>query len=133
MSDLFSTEWLQQYQDLWNQDRELVEALASIQFDSVIGYGFKGDPSPRGCIEVKQGEIIRSTLYTDQPLNWDLRARTEDWQHWLEKGLNLITLGAAYMSGKLQFAVGDYNAMIKDPRMVGPFIKTFAVMGRVRS
>jgi hypothetical protein len=31
----------------------------------------------------------------------------------------------------MKFKVGDYGAMIKDPRMAGPFIKSFAVMGRV--
>ncbi len=31
----------------------------------------------------------------------------------------------------LKFANGDYKAMIKEPRMAGPFIKSFTVMGRV--
>jgi hypothetical protein len=38
-------------------------------------------------------------------------------------------LGMAYTSRKLKFNVGDYTAMIKDPRMAGPFIRSFAVMG----
>jgi hypothetical protein len=37
----------------------------------------------------------------------------------------------AYISRKLQFRVGDYTAMIKDPRMASPFIKSFAVMSKV--
>jgi hypothetical protein len=40
-------------------------------------------------------------------------------------------LSMAYMSRKLQFRVGDYTAMIKNPRMAGPFIKSFSVMSRV--
>jgi hypothetical protein len=37
----------------------------------------------------------------------------------------------AYVGGKLKFKSGDYKAMAKDPRMAGPFVKTFTVMGRV--
>jgi hypothetical protein len=37
----------------------------------------------------------------------------------------------AYTTGKMKFAVGDYSAMLKDPRMAGPFIKSFSVMGTV--
>jgi hypothetical protein len=31
----------------------------------------------------------------------------------------------------MKFKVGDYSAMIKDPRMADPFIKSFSVMARV--
>jgi hypothetical protein len=37
----------------------------------------------------------------------------------------------AYTTGKMKFAVGDYGSMLKDPRMAGPFIKSFSVMGTV--
>jgi len=40
-------------------------------------------------------------------------------------------LGMAYATRKLKFQVGDYGAMIKDPRMAGPFIKSFSAMGQV--
>jgi len=43
----------------------------------------------------------------------------------------MMSLGMAYTTRKLKFQVGDYTAMIKDPRMAGPFIKSFDVMGRV--
>jgi hypothetical protein len=39
-------------------------------------------------------------------------------------------LGMAFATGKIKFKVGDYGAMLKDPRMAGPFIKSFTVMGR---
>ena len=42
-------------------------------------------------------------------------------------------LSGAYMQGKLKFVVGDYGAMIKDPRMVNPFLKSFSVMGQVHA
>jgi hypothetical protein len=64
-------------------------------------------------------------------LNWDLRADLDYWEQWKTKGLNMMGLGMAYMSRKLQFRVGDYTSMIKDPRMAGPFIKSFTVMSRV--
>jgi hypothetical protein len=40
-------------------------------------------------------------------------------------------LGLAFSTGKLKFKKGDFKAMISDPRMAGPFIKSFAAMGRV--
>ncbi len=43
----------------------------------------------------------------------------------------MMGLGMAYTGRKLKFEMGDYSAMVKDPRMAGPFIKSFAAMGRV--
>jgi len=31
----------------------------------------------------------------------------------------------------LKFAKGDFGSMIKDPRLAGPFIKSFALMSKV--
>jgi len=39
-------------------------------------------------------------------------------------------LGLAVTTGKLKFNSGDFKAMIKDPRMATPFVKSFSVMGR---
>ena len=39
-------------------------------------------------------------------------------------------LGMAFTSRKMKFLVGDYGSMIKDPRMAGPFVKSFSVMAR---
>jgi len=33
--------------------------------------------------------------------------------------------------GKLKFAKGDFGSMIKDPRLAGPFIKSFALMSQI--
>ncbi len=133
MPELFSNEWMQSYKDHWNQEPELADALAQINFNSAIGYGFKGDPQPKAVLMIEQGHAVEATAYNGQTLSWDLRADLEDWQKWLKQGLNMMGLGMAYMGGKLKFEVGDYNAIIKDPRMVGPFIKSFTVMGRVDS
>ena len=97
----------------------------------MIGYGFDGEAQPRGVLVVENGKGVQAGAYSGQALNWDLRASPDNWQKWVQKGLGMMGLGMAYTSRKLKFAVGDYGAMIKDPRMAGPFIKSFTVMGRV--
>ncbi len=131
MTDLFSPQWMQTFGEQWNAEPALADALAKIHFNSVIGYGFESDPNPTGVIEVQDGRVVAAGPYHGQSLNWDLRADRQHWQQWLTQGLNLVSLGMAYVSRKLQFRVGDYAAMMKDPRMAGPFIQSFTVMGRV--
>lgn len=131
MSDLFSPEWMQSFCDQWNAEPELSDELAKIHFHSVIGYGFEEDVNPTGVITVQAGKVVAAGAYEGQKLNWDLRADLAHWQQWITKGLNMMGLSMAYMTRKLQFRTGDYTAMIKDPRMAGPFIKSFAVMSRV--
>ncbi|MBW4520625.1 MAG: SCP-2 sterol transfer family protein [Scytolyngbya sp. HA4215-MV1] len=131
MAELFSLEWMQAFGTQWNAEPELADALAKIHFNSVIGYGFADRNNPTGVLTVEEGWVVAAEPYTGQKLNWDLRADREHWQQWQTKGLNMMGLSMAYMSRKLQFRVGDYTAMIKDPRMAGPFIKSFAVMSRV--
>ncbi len=131
MTDLFSPEWMQSFGEQWNAEPDLADALAKIHFNSVIGYGFENDPNPTGVLTIEEGRVIASGAYTEQILNWDLRADLAHWEKWKTKGLDMVGLGMAYMSRKLQFRVGDYMAMIKDPRMATPFIKSFAVMSKV--
>jgi hypothetical protein len=131
MADLFSSEWMQAFGEQWNAEPELADALAKIHFNSVIGYGFEDDPTPIGVLTVNEGRVTSAGAYNGQSLNWDLRADREHWQQWKTKGLNMMGLSMAYISRKLQFRAGDYTAMIKDPRMAAPFIKSFAVMSRV--
>ncbi|XGV97954.1 MAG: hypothetical protein ACAF41_03265 [Leptolyngbya sp. BL-A-14] len=131
MADLFSPEWMQAFGKQWNAEPELADALARIEFHSIIGYGFENDPDPRGVLTVESGRVVSAGAYNGQKLNWDLRADRDHWEQWKTKGLNMMGLGMAYMSRKLQFRVGDYTSMIKDPRMAGPFIKSFSVMSRV--
>ncbi len=131
MADLFSDEWMKGYMGAWNGEPELSGELQKIGFNSTIGYGFKGEDQPRGVIIVENGVATDAGAYTGQPLNWDLRADEATWNDWLRKPPGMMGLGMAYTSKKLQFTVGDYAAMIKDPRMAGPFMKSFAVMARV--
>lgn len=130
MAELFSAEWMAGFQEAWNEEPGLADALGEIDFDSVIGYGFQGEDDPRGVIVVEKGRVTSAGAYSGQTLNWDLRASADNWNKWMASGVSMMSLGTATMTGKLKFKVGDYKAMVKDPRMAGPFIKSFNVMGK---
>jgi len=131
MAELFSAEWISKFVDEWNNEPELAIELGKIGFSSTIGYGFDGDENSKVVITVQNGQAISGANYNGEELNWDLRASAEHWQKWLTKPPGMMGLGMAYTSRKLKFNKGDYGAIVKDPRMAGPFIKSFAVMGRV--
>jgi len=131
MADLFSDEWMKTFMDAWNNEPALAGALAKIDFNSVIGYGFQGDSAPTGVITVENGVVTAAGAYNGETLSWDIRAKQASWDKWLSKGIGMAGLGMAYTTGKMKFVVGDYLAMVKDPRMAGPFIKSFSVMGNV--
>lgn len=130
MSELFSADWMASFAQAWNNEPELSDELAKIGFNSVIGYGFDGDANPIGVLKIENGKAVSSGAYNGEELNWDLRAAAADWQKWMVKPPGMMALGMAYTTRKLKFNKGDYSAMIKDPRMAGPFIKSFAVMGQ---
>ena len=131
MSGLFSAEWMTSFMSAWNGNDDLTGALEKIGFSSVIGYGFPGDDAPSGVITVENGKVTGSGPFDGQELSWDMRASQAQWEKWMKKAPGMTGLGLAVASGKLKFAVGDYGAMLKDPRMATPFIKTFSVMGAV--
>lgn len=131
MSNLFDDNWMKKFQTIWNKDPELVPPLKEINFNSTIGYGFPDEDRPRGCITIEQGKIIDAGEYDGQPLNWDLRARENHWQEWLNREVSKAGFGLAYSTGKLQFVEGDFRIMIKNPDMARPFVKSFSAMGRV--
>ncbi|MFK5986469.1 MAG: SCP-2 sterol transfer family protein [Pseudomonadota bacterium] len=131
MADLFSDEWMKSFQEIWNQDPELKEALAEISFNSVIGYGFPSDDQAVGYIDVQNGEIVAAGSYDGQELSWDIRAEQKNWDKWVSNGIGMAGLGSAFTFGKLKFKTGDFKGMLKDPRMAGPFIKSFGAMGKV--
>ncbi len=131
MADLFSTEWMNSFMEQWNAEPELSDALSKINFNSTIAYGFDGEDAPRGVLTIENGKATSAGPYTgSEELSWDLRATFDNWNKWMVKPPGMMGLGMAYTSRKLKFNVGDYGAMIKDPRMAGPFIKSFSVMGR---
>ncbi len=131
MAELFSDEWMKGFMEVWNSEADLSDALAQIGFSSTIGYGFIGDDAPTGVIVVENGKAVSAGAYNGEPLNWDLRASEANWNKWISKGVGMAGLGMAYTTGKLKFIVGDYAAMLKDPRMAGPFIKSFGAMAKV--
>jgi len=131
MADLFSEEWMNSFMTAWNNEPALADALAKINFNSVIGYGFQGDDGPTGVLTVENGIATAAGAYDGQTLSWDIRAKPANWDKWLSKGIGMAGLGMAYTTGKMKFAVGDYMSMAKDPRMAGPFIKSFSVMGTI--
>jgi len=130
MSDLFTDDWMKSFVDEWNDEPDLSDALAKIDFNSVIGYGFHGDDAPQGVLVVEAGKATSGGSYDGQEMNWDIRASQAQWDKWISKPPGMMGLGAAFTTGKMKFVVGDYGSMIKDPRMAKPFIKSFSVMSR---
>ena len=130
MSDLFSDDWMKSFMDEWNDEPELSDALAKIDFSSTIGYGFPDDDQPVGVLVVEGGKATDAGSYNGQEMNWDIRASQAQWDKWISKPPGMMGLGAAFTTGKMKFMVGDYGSMIKDPRMAKPFIKSFSVMAR---
>ncbi|KAF0118517.1 MAG: hypothetical protein FD149_656 [Rhodospirillaceae bacterium] len=131
MAELFSSDWMSKFASAWNAEPALGAELAKIGFNTSIAYGFLDEEKPRGILVIENGHAKEGVAYEGQTVNWDLRASREDWTKWGKKPPGLMGLGMAYTSRKLRFKIGDYGAVIKDPRMAGPFIKSFEVMGRV--
>jgi len=131
MADIFTKKWMQKMANEWNKESELASELSNIGFNSTIAYGFDDEELPRGVLVIENGEAISGTVFEDQNLNWDLRASKENWRKWLTQPPGMMALGMAYTAQQLKFKKGDYTSMIKDPRMAGPFIKSFTVMARV--
>jgi hypothetical protein len=131
MAEIFAEQWMQKMMDEWNKEPELADELLNIGFNSIIAYGFDKEDEPRGILVIEKGKAVSGTVFDNQECHWDLRASKENWQKWLKKPPGMMALGIAYTSKKLKFIKGDYTSMIKDPRMAGPFLKSFIVMGRV--
>lgn len=131
IEDLFTKDWMLKFMDEWNKDGDLAPQLSHIGFNSTIAYGFSHEEQPRGVIVVSEGRVTDAGGFKHESIDWDLRAEPEDWQSWINNPPGMMALGMAYTSGKLRFKRGDYASMIKDPRMAGPFVKSFSVMARV--
>ena len=135
MSALFSADWMNQLKDAWNNEPEVCDKLAEIDFNSVITCGFKDEENPRGLFVVENGRCVRAGSWSesDPAPNWDMRADLKDWLKWVENGIGMMAMGTAFMTGKLKFKVGDYQAIIKDPRMANPFVKSFGLMQQLET
>ncbi|MBD3619690.1 MAG: SCP-2 sterol transfer family protein [Chromatiales bacterium] len=130
MAELFSADWMKAYMDAWNSDGALADELERINFNAVIGYGYDSDPAPSVVYVVNGGRITSIGPHNGETLNWDLRASPDQWAQWMAKPPSLMALALAYTQRKLRFRSGDYASMVKDPRMAGPFVKSFDVMRR---
>lgn len=131
MPTLFTAQWMKELKDQWNNEPEVKDKLAEIGFSSVIGCGFKDQDQPLGVFVVENGECVRAGDYNGETLDWDMRAAPKDWMKWVDKGIGMAGLGMAYTTGKLKFKVGDYGSMMKNPKMAGPFIKSFGLMANI--
>lgn len=131
MADIFAEKWMQKFMSEWNKEPELANDLINMGFNSTIAYGFDNEDEPRGILVIENGQAVSGEAFDMQLCNWDLRASKENWHKWLRRAPGMMALGMAYTARELKFLKGDYASMIKDPRMAGPFIKSFIVMGRV--
>ncbi|CAA6809967.1 MAG: Unknown protein [uncultured Sulfurovum sp.] len=131
MAKICSGEWMNQLKDEWNAEPEVSNALAEIGFNSVIACGFKGDEKPSGVFIVENGICTRAGDYDGEAVDWDMRGTQENWEKWIKKPLTMTTMGLAVTTGKLKFATGDFKAMIKNPKMAGPFVKSFGLMSKI--
>lgn len=133
MAQLFSDAWMNALGAAWNKDPKITQNLEKVEFDSTIGYGYKDESKPRGVLVVKGGKVVHGGAYTDQELNWDLRADLASWQNWLKKGFGLARLGKATTTGELRFVVGDYRQMVKNIKLSVPFLRHLDLMGELET
>ena len=131
MAELFSDNWINELKDAWNNDSEVSEKLATIDFSAVITCGFKGADAPTCVFVVEKGTAVSAGLYNGEKPTWDMRASQDDWMKWVTKPLGMTGMGIAYTTGKLKFPTGDFKQMIKTPSMAGPFIKSFSLMSQI--
>jgi len=131
MAQLFTDEWINTLKDLWNGDPEVSDKLAEINFSSVITCGFKNEEEPRCVFVVEDGKAVSAGLYNGETPDWDMRGDEKNWDKWTTKALTMTTMGMAFATGKLQFKTGDFKAMIKNPSMAVPFVKSFGLMTKI--
>jgi len=131
MAELFTDEWINALKDAWNAEPEVSDKLAEINFSSVITCGFKGDDKPLCVFIVENGKAVSAGLYNGEKADWDMRASRKDWEKWIEKPLTMTSMGVAFAMGKLKFIEGDFKAMIKNPSMAVPFVKSFGLMSKI--
>jgi len=131
MAQLFSDEWINALKDSWNATPEVSGKLAEINFCSTITCGFKNEELPSCVFVVENGIAISAGLYNGETADWDMRGDEKNWDKWTTKALTMTTMGMAVATGKLQFKTGDFKAMIKNPSMAVPFVRSFGLMTEI--
>jgi hypothetical protein len=130
--ELFDNEWMNKYKDAWNAAPEVSGELAKVGFTTTIGVGFQDQPTAHAFVKVENGMIVHAGAYDGTPLDWDMRAKKDQWEKWMNDPPGMVGLGSAVTLGKLKFVTGDYGTMIKNPSLAGPFVKSFALMEKVK-
>jgi len=128
---IFDDTWMKRFQEQWNKEPELAGALANINFNSTIGYGFPDNNEASGFIKIIDGQCVEAGIYDGRELNWDLRAKEKNWFSWLAIEVGVTSLGLAFATSKLKFLKGDFKSMMSNPKLAGPFVKSFGAMARV--
>ncbi len=131
MVNLFTQTWMEQLLRHWNATQSIVSPLQQAGFSARIGYGFKSDPYPTGLLVIESGHAIEGGIYDGSILDWDLRATPEKWAEWIDSGFGLTKLGPAVATGALQFTVGDYRRMIRNPALSNSFLQHFELMSQI--
>ena len=132
MAELFSDDWAKAYMDAWNADDNITLTLKNAGFSAVVGFGFPDDgDNPSFVMTIDKGFVVSVDKKSDDVIDWDIRAREEDWVTLIAKPPGLMKLGIAYTSRQIRFKKGDYAAMIKDPSLAGAFVRSFVLMGKV--
>ncbi|KAG2392197.1 hypothetical protein C9374_012449 [Naegleria lovaniensis] len=128
---MLTDRFMKRLQELWNADSSIPSTLKSIHFNANVGYGYQGDENPTTVLIIKEGTASEAKMYQGESLDWDIRCTKENWEYYMKNGLGLTALASAYSMGWMKFLKGDYFAMIKNPSMIGPFIKSFELMSQV--
>jgi len=131
MSNLFSENWMQQFANFWNNDKEITDALSGQDLNVNIGYGFTKAQHPTGILVVEHGKVKHGGSYKGQNIDWDLRANIDDWENWVTQGLGLAQLGFVITHKKLYFQSGNFRKMLRTPRLATAFLRSFNVMNQV--
>lgn len=130
MPELFSKDWAQKYQEIWNSSDGIAADLGRSGFNSIVAFGVDGEENPRCVLTISNGQVIVAGPPNGENIKWDLRASPEEWLNLVKKPPGLMKLGLAYTSRKLKFKKGDYAVMIKDPGLSAAFVKCFALMSK---
>ncbi|KAL9648372.1 hypothetical protein ABK040_011312 [Willaertia magna] len=129
--NVFTPEFMTQFKESWNKDDTIPSTLSSIDFNAQIGYGYQQEEKPRTILIVKKGLVSEAREYRDEALDWDIRCSLDNWKYYFNNGLGMTGLASAYSMGWMKFVKGNYLSMIQNPKMIGPFLKSFELMGSV--
>lgn len=130
--ELFDNIWMNKYKETWNTTPGVSGELAKAGFSTTIGMGFPDEEHPTSFVTVENGMIVQAGAYDGKAmLDWDMRAKKDQWENWRNDPPGMMGLGSAVTFGKLKFARGDYTTMLKNPSLAGPFVESFTLLNKV--